>query len=495
MSDDRNFVFVSTRGSSLAAGAQEAVLKGIAPDGGLYAPETLPRVSADDISGLSYADMAKTVIGRLLGGYSDAEIAQCCSEAYTKRFSSPDVCSLRRVGDDYVLELFHGETAAFKDIALSMLPLLMVKARENENNGDNIVILAATSGDTGSAAMNGFRDVPGTGVITFYPKGGVSEIQYRQMACMAGGNITSCALNGNFDACQTAVKRTFSELEPPSGFRFSSANSINIARLAPQIVYYYSAYDKLRREHGLINGSKVDFIVPTGNFGDILAGFYAKKMGLPIGKLVCASNSNNVLTDFIKTGVYDRRREFHKTISPSMDILVSSNLERLIYHAEGGDGELVSEYMRRLSRDGFYKVSDSAAEAVRRDFAGYCCDDSLTLGVMKDVFASRGYLPDPHTAVGFAALANAEYESDAKARVVLATASPFKFAESALKALGIAPTGSVFNMIDALSEAANTAPPEAINRLRDAEIVRRDDCDIDRINEYILGKVAILCRR
>ncbi len=495
MSDVKNLGFVSTRGYSVKADACEAVLNGIAPDGGLYTPETLPRISADDIRGLSYPDMAKLIIGRLLGSYSDEDIADSCDTAYTKRFSTPDVCPLKRVGDDYVLELFHGETAAFKDIALSILPLLMVKARRSKGRSENIVILTATSGDTGSAAMNGFRGVPGTGVITFYPKGGVSEIQHRQMTCMTGDNITACSLNGNFDACQTAVKRAFAELNPPSGFTFSSANSINIARLVPQIVYYYAAYDRLIREHGLTNGDKVDFIVPTGNFGDILAGCYAKKMGLPIGKLVCASNSNNVLTDFINTGVYDRRREFFKTISPSMDILVSSNLERLIYHAENSDCEKVAEYMSRLSRDGVYKISDAAFDAVRRDFVGYCCDDSMTLGVMKDVFESRGYLPDPHTAVGFAALKNAKYASDSKARVVLATASPFKFAESALKALGIAPTENVFDMIDALSEAAKIAPPDAIGKLRKAEIVRRDDCDIEHINEYIMGKVAILCQR
>ena len=487
--------FTSTRAMRAEANAYEAVLGGIAPDGGLYVPTRVPKIDINETVKLSYTDTAKRIIGGMLPSFSGAEIAASAQEAYCGHFDTDCVAPLVKVGDDYVLELFHGETAAFKDVALSVLPRLMTRARKALGRKESILILTATSGDTGSAAMNGFRDVDGTGIMVFYPFGGVSEIQKRQMVSMRGHNLTACALRGNFDDCQSAVKRAFASLAAPEGICFSSANSINIARLVPQIVYYYAAYASLVREYGMRVGEAVDFIVPTGNFGDILAGWYAKRMGLPVGTLVCASNANRVLTDFMETGVYDRRRAFVKTSSPSMDILISSNLERLLYHAEGEDGEKVSRLMKSLSEDGFYRASDSAMSRIRADFAAYSFDDAQTAKEMKTVFEETGYFPDPHTAVGMACLKEHKKKNSRRPAVVLATASPYKFPQSALGALGIDAAGAdAFQLIHRLSDAVGTPIPKAISRLRNAELIHNDVTDVDHIFDYILGKAEELCR-
>lgn len=485
--------FTSTRELRAEANAYEAVLNGIAPDGGLYVPTNVPKIDVSEILNLSYTDLARRIIGAMLPSFTAEEIAESASEAYKHHFETPDVCPLKKVGDDFVLELFHGETAAFKDVALSILPRLMTRARKALGKTEKILILTATSGDTGSAAMNGFRDVDGTGIIVFYPFGGVSEIQKRQMVAMPGGNLTACALRGNFDDCQSAVKRAFANLPAPNGIRFSSANSINIARLVPQIAYYYASYASLVRDYGMKIGESVDFVVPTGNFGDILAGWYAKRMGLPIGTLVCASNANRVLTDFIETGVYDRRREFVKTSSPSMDILISSNLERLLYHAEGEDGRKVARLMKELSENGFYRASDEAMKKIRSDFAAYSFDDDMTVSEMKTVFDETGYFPDPHTAVGMACLKAYKNENPGRRCVVLATASPFKFPQSAMRALGMKSDGTdAFEMLKKISDVIGVPVPPCIAPLENAQPIHNDVTDKEHIFEYILGKAVSL---
>ncbi len=484
----------STRDDQLRCGGYEAIFRGIAPDGGLYVPAALPALSPDETSDLSYAALTARILALFLPGVSQSQIQAACSAAYPARFDTPAVCPLVKAGDKYVLELFHGETAAFKDMALSVMPSLLAFSRAALGVQDAALILTATSGDTGSAAMNGFRDLPGTAALVLYPRDGVSEIQRRQMTAMPGANVAACAVDGNFDDCQRAVKQAFLGLTPPAGVRFSSANSINIARLTPQIAYYYAAYHALVREHGLAGGTPVTFVVPTGNFGDILAGLYAKEMGLPVAHLVCASNANRVLTDFLATGVYDARRTLSRTLSPSMDILVSSNLERLLFHAEAGNSRPVREYMHRLAQDGAYRVSEAALSRIQRVFRAYAYTDKDTLAVMGRAFQETGYLPDPHTAIAFAAAEAYQKENPGVPCVCLATASPFKFPQSALLALKLPENGSAFDMQDALSAAIHVPVPRALASLRDRAPVHTDETTVRGIPEYILKKAATLCK-
>ena len=373
--------FQSTR-SDARATAPEAVLRGLAPDGGLYVDPEI--ASGDfDVQGCLSLDplgQSEKILSRLLPGFGD--MAPLVHRAYEGRFASEELTPLVPVGEDYVLELFHGPTAAFKDVALCMLPQLMTAAREKTGMKDKTVILTATSGDTGKAALEGFHDVPGTGIMVFFPHKGVSAVQEAQMLTQEGGNVAVCAVQGNFDDCQSAVKQVFSryaDSAPVPGVRLSSANSINIGRLAPQVVYYFLAYASLMKQGRIRFGDPVDYVVPTGNFGDILAGWYAKQLGLPVGRLVCASNANRVLTDFLTTGVYDRRREFFKTSSPSMDILVSSNLERLLFYAAGGDTDCVKNDMLRLQNSGYYKISAKALDFIQKDFCHGTCSLYLIL--------------------------------------------------------------------------------------------------------------------
>lgn len=484
----------STRDDRLRCGGYEAIFRGIAPDGGLYVPAALPALSPDETSDLPYAALTARILALFLPGVSQAHLQAACGAAYPARFDTPAVCPLVKAGDRYVLELFHGETAAFKDMALSVMPSLLAFSRATLGVQDTALILTATSGDTGSAAMNGFRDLPGTAALVLYPRDGVSEIQRRQMTAMPGANVAACAVDGNFDDCQRAVKQAFLGLTPPAGIRFSSANSINIARLTPQIAYYYAAYHALVREHGLANGTPVTFVVPTGNFGDILAGLYAKEMGLPVAHLVCASNANRVLTDFLVTGVYDARRTLSRTLSPSMDILVSSNLERLLFHAEAGNSRPVREYMRRLAEDGTYRVSEAALSRIQRVFRAYAYTDDDTLAVMGCAFRETGYLPDPHTAIAFAATEAYRKENPGVPCVSLATASPFKFPQSALRALSLPESGSAFDMQDALSAAIHVPVPRALASLRGRAPMHTDETTVRGIPEYILKKAAILCK-
>ena len=487
--------FQSTR-SEIRATAPEAVLRGLAPDGGLYVD---PKISSGQFDvqaclALDPLSQSAAVLSHLLPGFGD--MRPLVQNAYSGRFASEDLTPLVPVGDDYVLELFHGPTAAFKDVALCMLPQLMTAARELTGMKEKTVILTATSGDTGKAALEGFHDVPGTGIIVFFPHQGVSAVQEAQMLTQEGSNVAVCAVKGNFDDCQSAVKRVFSHYAgtaPVPGVLLSSANSINIGRLAPQIVYYFLAYASLMKQERIRFGDPVDYVVPTGNFGDILAGWYAKQLGLPVGRLVCASNANRVLTDFLTTGVYDRRREFFKTSSPSMDILVSSNLERLLFYAADGDTDCVKNDMLRLQNSGYYKISAKALGFIRRDFSAYCCDEAETLGEIRRCYSETGYLPDTHTAVAlYAAQEYKKEESGGAPVVVLSTASPFKFPAAVLTALGESPEGDAFRQMEQLSRATGLEAPASLSGLRGRAYLHRDVIEKTEIADYVVRTLGRL---
>ena len=408
--------------------------------------------------------------------------------AYTGKFETDELTPVVPVGERYVLELFRGPTSAFKDVALSMLPQLITAARRQEGVSDEILILTATSGDTGKATLAGFCDVPGTKIIVFYPDAGVSAVQKAQMVTQEGSNVCVCAVRGNFDDTQTGVKQIFSKGLPEGcGVRLSSANSINIGRLAPQVVYYFKAYADLLKQGRISLGDKVDYVVPTGNFGDILAGYLAKRMGLPVGKLVCASNRNDVLTDFLKTGTYDRRRPFYKTISPSMDILVSSNLERLLYLLCENEAE-VAGYMKQLSEVGAYTVSSEMLEKLHAEFGWGCCDDEKTKQTIGKVWREHGYLMDTHTAVAWNVAEG--YESDAPV-VVLSTASPYKFPAAVLSAIGGDTDGDEFTIMERLHELTKVPVPQGLATLRRKQVRHTDVIDREEMQQYVLNKASV----
>ena len=479
-------LYQSTR-SAYRTDDVRAVLEGIAPDGGLFVDPELNKRPFDwkACLALEPLGMSAMLLGHLLPGFE--EMKALVSRAYEGKFDTPELTPLVPVGDLYALELFHGPTSAFKDVALSVLPQLMVAARAQLGEKGETLILTATSGDTGKAALEGFHDVPGTRIAVFYPYGGVSSVQRKQMVTQQGDNVAVCAVRGNFDDCQTAVKKTFAELRG-RGAALSSANSINVGRLAPQLVYYFIAYAKLCRLNRIKAGEPVDFVVPTGNFGDILAGYMAKRLGLPVGKLVCASNANRVLTDFFATGVYDRRREFLRTSSPSMDILVSSNLERLLFYALDGDTAAVSASMEKLSQEGAYSLPESVMGRLREDFAAYCCTEEETAEEIEKVFRESGYVCDPHTAVGFHAAERYRAESgSAVPTVVLSTASPFKFSGFVSKSLGLEAAGDEFAQMDALASFTGLTVPAGLASLRGAEERHGDVIDREAIGAYVLG--------
>ena len=492
---EKDLPYQSTRGE-IYASAPEAVLCGLAPDGGLYIDPLICSRNFD-VKGCLIQEplsQAERILVHLLPGFQD--MRALVQKAYLGRFSSEALTPLVPVGDRYVLELYHGPTAAFKDVALCMLPQLMTAARGITGMKEKTVILTATSGDTGKAALEGFHDVPGTGIIVFFPYQGVSAVQEAQMLTQAGSNVAVCAVRGNFDDCQSAVKSVFSaysDCAPVPDVRLSSANSINIGRLAPQVVYYFLAYASLMREGRISFGDPVDYVVPTGNFGDILAGWYAKQLGLPVGRLVCASNANRVLTDFINTGVYDRRRSFYKTVSPSMDILVSSNLERLLYYACEGDTEVVRGNMLRLQNSGYYKLSAAEMAFIRRDFSGYCCTEEQTLETIRECFRNHGYLCDTHTAVALhAAEEYRETEKRDVPQVVISTASPFKFPAAVLSALGETPDGNAFQQMEQLSAATGLKPPASLSGLYGRETLHRDVINREEIDRYVIEKLKSL---
>ena len=463
----------STRDRNLTADAGAAILQGLAPDGGLYVPDTVPTVDAatlDRWRALPYDALAAEVLTLYLTDYDPAFLRAAAQQAYGAAFGGK-AGRLVRVRDGlYSLELWHGPTCAFKDYALQLMPRLLVRAKQDLGRAETTRILVATSGDTGKAALAGYAGLPGIEISVFYPNAGTSEIQRLQMATQTGDNVRVFAVDGNFDDAQTGVKRVFADGAAADelaqrGIRLSSANSINWGRLVPQIVYYFYAYFRLVEQGGVPYGAPADFCVPTGNFGDILAGWYAKKMGLPVGRLVCASNKNNVLTDFFTTGVYDARREFYKTTSPSMDILISSNLERLLSHILG-EGKTAAA-MRELAAGGTFAVDGAARAAITADFGCGWADDAAAAAEIKARFAKDGYLCDPHTAVAFAV---AEKRRTAAPMVVLSTASPYKFPRDVLDALGQPVPESDFAAMQALETATGTAAPDGLRALQTAPV-------------------------
>ena len=480
----------STRNKENKIDSTWAVLRGLAPDGGLYVPEHFPSVSVEDCLKMTTKEMATEIIGSFLPHIPDMEVL--VDRAYTEKFETEELTPTVEAGNMTVLELFRGPTAAFKDVALCMLPQLLTKAKEAVGMQERILILTATSGDTGKAALSGFADVPGVGICVFYPDGGVSTVQRAQMVTQTGDNVTVCGVKGNFDDAQTGVKNIFAVAEngvlPGSSARLSTANSINIGRLAPQITYYFKAYADLLHRGKIQMGDRVNFSVPTGNFGDILAGFLAKKLGLPVGMLICASNANNVLTDFIRTGTYDRRRPLHKTISPSMDILVSSNLERLLYFMSGQDAALVAELMRELKETGVYTVPEKLKADISREFWAGCCDDALASKTIGKVWQETGYLCDPHTATGWAVAEQYRRETgDMTPMVVLSTASPYKFPAAVLSALEPLTDMDEFSQMARLEQLTGVAIPENLRNLQEKPELHTGVIEKEKMLDFVAG--------
>ena len=482
--------YTSTRNNQIRVTAAQAIASGISAEGGLYVPMAFPAITAEDLQewvSLDYKGRATAILSRFLTDFTEEETAACCADAYGDRFDTSAIAPLHDMGDGrYVLELWHGPTCAFKDMALQILPHLMRVSVAKTNPEEQIVILVATSGDTGKAALEGFRDAPNTRILVFYPVDGVSEMQRFQMITQEGENVGVCAIRGNFDDAQTGVKAIFTDEAvkaklAENGMRFSSANSINWGRLVPQIVYYISAYCDLLAQNKIKNGDPINVVVPTGNFGNILACYYAKRMGLPVKKLICASNRNRVLTDFFETGVYDCNRPFYTTTSPSMDILVSSNLERLLYHlAEENSDEIVA-LMNSLKNDKKYAVSASVRKAIQDQFVGGCADDERVAATVKTLFEQKGYLCDTHTAVAMAVYDDYRANSgDDTPTVIASTASPYKFAPAILDALGGAESVTPYEQLSELQAKTDTKIPQPLGSLRDKVIRFTDVCDNDK---------------
>lgn len=472
--------YMSTRGSKDVKTAAQAIIKGIAEDKGLYVPDSIPSLPFDpaDMIGKPYKEIAKAIIASFFTDYTDAELQACVDGAYDSKFETDDIVPLVKVGDVHVLELYHGKTAAFKDMALSILPYLLTTAIKKEKEDKKIAILTATSGDTGKAALEGFADVDGTEIIVFYPSIGVSEVQKRQMTTQEGANTHVFGIEGNFDDAQTGVKKIFGDEEfnkklNARGIKLSSANSINIGRLIPQVAYYVYAYIKLIEQGSIKNGDKINITVPTGNFGNILAAYYAGKMGIPVNKFICASNKNKVLTDFIKTGKYDTKREFHITNSPSMDILISSNLERLLYHL-CGDGSEISSLMESLEKYNNYTVSDTVKESMK-DFAGGFANEQETLFAIASIYNDYNYLMDTHTAVAYKVYEDYRKETgDHTPTVIASTASAYKFASSVADALGMSSEDDGFAYVRALNAKTGVPIPSGLKDLDKKEIRHSD---------------------
>ena len=482
--------YQSTRNRALTASPAEAVLAGIAPDGGLFMPEAIPSMDWQALLKEDTLTMSARILSALLPDYPDMDAL--VHRGYAGKFETEELTPVVPVGGRYVLELFRGPTSAFKDVALSLLPLLISEARDILGVKDEMLILTATSGDTGKAALEGFHDVPGTKIIVFYPHGGVSAVQQAQMVTQEGGNVKVCAVRGNFDDTQTGVKKIFAACAEKelAGVRLSSANSINIGRLAPQIVYYFKAYADLVRCGRIQIGEPVHFCVPTGNFGDILAGYFAKRMGLPVGKLICASNRNDVLTEFLSTGVYDKRRTFYKTTSPSMDILVSSNLERLLSLLTGDDA-YVAGLMKQLNEQGHYKVSDELLKKLKAEFSCGCCDDAAAAETIGRLWAEENYLCDPHTAVAWnVAEQFGKTCSDGAPVVVLSTASPYKFPAAVLSALGQKAGEDEFAVMEELHARTGVPVPKNLAALREKPVRHKDVIGREDMLAYVLEKAG-----
>lgn len=492
-------IYKSTR-SNQEVTASQAILQGLAPDGGLFVPEKIPALPAslDELSKMTYQELAYTVMKEFLTDFTEEELRACIANAYDSKFDTRAIAPLVKKDGAYYLELFHGATIAFKDMALSILPHLMTTAAKKNGETKKIVILTATSGDTGKAAMAGFADVPGTEIIVFYPHGGVSHIQYLQMATQRGANTHVAAIRGNFDDAQTAVKKMFNDRElereiGEKGFRFSSANSINIGRLVPQIAYYVYAYAQLVSSGDIKAGDLINITVPTGNFGNILAAYYAKEMGLPVKTLICASNINKVLSDFFATGDYDRKREFVLTSSPSMDILISSNLERLIYKIGGNDPVRCAAFMKDLRESGEYRITEDMREALR-DFVGGFASEEENFAGIRALYERSGYVIDTHTGIANAVYRRYASETGDKTPTVIAsTASPYKFAPAVVGAIAPdeAEGKSDFELIDILEKLSGVPQPGAIKDIRTAEIRHKTVADIEEMPSVVKGFLGI----
>lgn len=487
--------YKSTRNSNISVTASEAVLKGLAEDGGLFVPDSIPAldVPLDSLAGKSYQEVAYEVMKLFLSDYTEEELKHCINSAYDNKFDTAEIAPLKEADGAYYLELFHGATIAFKDMALSILPHLMTTAARKHNMKEEIVILTATSGDTGKAALAGFADVPGTSIIVFYPKDGVSKIQEKQMVTQTGNNTNVVAIHGNFDDAQTGVKEIFGDKAlakrmKEQGYQFSSANSINIGRLVPQVVYYVYTYATLVAKGKLTCGEPMNVVVPTGNFGNILAAYYAKQMGVPIKKLVCASNENKVLFDFFQTGVYDKRREFVLTSSPSMDILVSSNLERLIYTCAGENSDVNAALMKQLKEEGRYEIT-ADMKAKLTDFAGGYATEAETAATIRKVYEKTGYVMDTHTAVAATVFYKYKEETqDDTVTVIASTASPYKFTRSVIEAIENKATDEDdFTLVDRLCEVSGVKVPNAIEEIRNAKVRHTMVCDKDKMQETVVG--------
>ncbi len=496
--------FISTRGNETVTGAQ-AIAQGIAKDGGLFVPETFPKVDESELEAMltmSYAERAATVLYKYLDDYDFEELKAACEKAYSQ-FEGDDAAPLVKIDSSlYILELFHGPTCAFKDMALTLLPYLLRKGCDISGIKEEVLILVATSGDTGKAALEGFKDADGVKIMVFYPNDGVSKMQKLQMATQEGKNVNVVAVRGNFDECQSAVKRFFTsdsvkEELKKKGIILSSANSINFGRLAPQIAYYFSAYLDLVSSRQISMGDKIDFAVPTGNFGNILAAYYAKKMGLPIRKLVCASNENKVLTDFIKTGVYDKRREFFKTMSPSMDILISSNLERLLFEISGREATRIKIRMEKLQNEGVYEIYDDELALIQQEFCADTCGEDETVETIYEFFEEYAYPMDTHTACAMYAagrLMAEEEEANEKNKkklpktpmVVVSTASPYKFPQDVMYSLTGNDIKDSFKAIKHLNLTTAMKVPKSLSKLRDKKVIFTTVADKDKLYEEVL---------
>ena len=473
-------LYKSTRGSQNYKSASQAVIQGIAEDKGLYVPDRIPALPVDpaELQGKPYREVAQIIIRTFFDDYTDEEIRRCAESAYDSKFEEEEIVPLTKAGGAYFLELYHGKTAAFKDMALSILPYLLTTATKKENEDKKICILTATSGDTGKAALEGFADVPGTEIIVFFPNQGVSQVQERQMITQEGDNTHVFAIEGNFDDAQTGVKKLFSDAEfakklEEHGCRFSSANSINIGRLVPQVAYYVWGYVKLLERGVITAGEPVNIVVPTGNFGNILAAWYAGQMGIPVNRFICASNKNRILTDFFETGVYDTRREFYLTNSPSMDILISSNLERLLYHLSGDDGDEIKRLMTALEKERHYEVSPKIREGMER-FRGGSATVEETNRTIGDMYRRNGYLMDTHTAVGYKVYQDYVDETgDTTPTLIASTASAYKFAESVAESIGLPRRESGFEYIEDIARETGVRVPKALRDLDKKEIRHR----------------------
>ena len=494
-----NLLYKSTRDAEKTVTASQAILKGLADDGGLFVPVSIPKlqVSLGELKEMTYQEIAYTVMKEFLTDFTEEELKSCIAKAYDSKFDTEEIAPLAKVEDAYYLELFHGATIAFKDMALSILPHLLTTSAKKNQVKNEIVILTATSGDTGKAALAGFADVEGTKIIVFYPKNGVSRVQELQMVTQKGDNTSVVAIHGNFDNTQSGVKAMFEnkELEKElneAGYQFSSANSINIGRLVPQVVYYVYAYAKLLQNEEIAEDEEINVVVPTGNFGNILAAYYAKNMGIPIAKLICASNENKVLYDFFQTGTYDRNREFVLTTSPSMDILISSNLERLIYKISGEDARKDTDLMTELKTKGSYAITGEMKANLADFAAGYATEEQVAKTI-HDIYEDTGYVMDTHTAV--AATVYKAYKEDSKddrKTVIASTASPYKFAGSVMSAIDPKYKGQDdFKLIEELQKVSGTELPNAIKEIMNAEIRHNTECDVDQMEQTVKNILGV----